>query len=273
MKGGGFPVFIDKGDGDAGIGIAADEAGDFVLVEPLLDGAGALIENPGVGIGIAKEAFEFPGGVLEVKEAGGDELEAEAALAEEVAEGVEFDEHPGWELCEAFWGEEGDAFGGGPPFSGGSEDASAFPVFVGGDDSACFESAEGGTKGITSDLELGGEGALTGEEPLQVTGEDHLLNHLGSLGGEGLAVGDPGHGESLTGLKMRPRDLEIESCEFEDTSERYICDEAFRNERIGGGGGDTDGCAGRTESGSRAAGSGSSREGWNHRDLYCGKHG
>ncbi len=131
MKGGGFPVFIDERNSDVGIGIAADEAGDFMLVEPLLDGAGALIENPSVGVDIAEEAFEFSGWVFEVEEAGVDELEAVAALGEEVAEGVEFDEHPGWELGEIFGGEEGDAFGGGPSFPSGGEDAAAFSVFVG----------------------------------------------------------------------------------------------------------------------------------------------
>ena len=52
MKSGSFPVFVDEGNGDARIWVATDEAGDFLLVEPLLNYAGALVENPGVGIGV-----------------------------------------------------------------------------------------------------------------------------------------------------------------------------------------------------------------------------
>ena len=96
MIGGGFPVFIDERDRDARGGIAADESGDFLLIEPLLDGAGTLIEDPCVGVGIAEEVLEFTSGILEVEETGGEKLEAVAPLVEEVAEGVEFDEHPGW---------------------------------------------------------------------------------------------------------------------------------------------------------------------------------
>lgn len=102
MIGGGFPVFIDERNGDAGVGVATDEGGDFLLIEPLLDDAGTLIEDPRVGIGVAEEGFEFTSRILEVEQAGGKELEAVAALVEEVAEGVEFDEHPGRKLGEVF---------------------------------------------------------------------------------------------------------------------------------------------------------------------------
>lgn len=215
--GGGFPVFINEGNGDIGGGVATDEAGDLLLVEPLLDGAGALVEDPGVGIGIAEEIGELAGGVFEVEESGSDELEAVAALAEEIAKGVELDEHPGWELGKAFGGKEGDVLGGGLCFSSGGEDASSFSVFFVGDDGLGFEEAEGGAQGITPDLELGGEGAFAGEEVVQIAVADHLLDDLGRLGGEGLSAGDPGHGTRLTGLEIIPSDLKIEACSCGDT--------------------------------------------------------
>ena len=193
MEGGGFPVFIDKGDLNVGLGVASDESRNGMLVEPLLHGAGALIENPGVRLGVFDESFEFSGGVFEMEKSGRDELEFVAALVEEFAEGVEFYEHPGRELGEVFWGKEGNAFGGGFLAGSDGENFSALSVFAGRDDFVGFEDFKGCTESVPSDLELGCQGSLSGKSVADVTLGDHFLNDLGSLNREGLAVRDSRH--------------------------------------------------------------------------------
>ena len=70
VEGGGFPVEIDTGEGDVFLGVSADEAGDLFFLEPLLDGGGALVENPGIGFDVFDELFEFAGGVFDMEKAG-----------------------------------------------------------------------------------------------------------------------------------------------------------------------------------------------------------
>lgn len=52
MKSGGFPVFIDEWNFDIGLGVAPDQGGDTLLVKPSLNGFGALVKDPRVGVGI-----------------------------------------------------------------------------------------------------------------------------------------------------------------------------------------------------------------------------
>ena len=137
--------------------------------------------------------FKLTGGIFEVEDTGIDEQEAVAALAEKFTEGVEFDEHPGWELGETFGRKKGNAFGCGPTFPSGAENTTAFAMFVWGKDAIGFQDFECGAKSISSDLELGGEAAFPGKEIMQIARRDHLLDDLGGLSRKGLSAGDPGH--------------------------------------------------------------------------------
>ena len=193
MEGGSLPVFINEGNLNVGLGIASDESGNGLLVEPLLHGAGTLVENPGVGFGVLDKCLEFAGRVFEVEESGRDELELVASLIEEFAEGIEFHEHPWWELGEVFWGEVGDAFGGGLLAGRDGENLSALAVFAGRDDLIGFEDFKRSAESVASDLKLGCEGSFAGKAIRDVSLGDHFLDNLGSLDWEGLAVWDSRH--------------------------------------------------------------------------------
>ena len=113
-----------------------------------------------------------------------------APLVEETAERVELDKHPGGELGEAFGGKEDDALGGGGALDGVGENTAALAMLVWRDDPICLEDGEGEAKGVAADLELGGEGALSGEFVVKVAGGNHVLNDLSGLVGEGLTIRD-----------------------------------------------------------------------------------
>ena len=70
MEGGGFPVFINKGDLYPGLGIASDQGGNGFLVKPSLNGSGALVENPCVGVDVLDQDLKFTLWVLKVEELG-----------------------------------------------------------------------------------------------------------------------------------------------------------------------------------------------------------
>lgn len=186
VEGGGPPVLVDAWEGDSGLRMAADQGGDLLLFEPGLDEGRTLVENPGVGALVAEELLELAGRVGEMKEAGGEQIEFVSLFVEEVAEGVELQEHFRGHLLEAFRGEEGDALGAGPVKwcgrAAGLEDLSALAVFAGGDPLAGFEDIEGGSQGVAADLKIGGESAFAGKEAAEFSVHDHFLQNISRLG-------------------------------------------------------------------------------------------
>ncbi len=193
MEGGSLPVFINEGNLNVGLGIASDESGNGLLVEPLLHGAGTLVENPGVGFGVLNECLEFAGRVFEVEESGRDELEFVASLIEEFAEGIEFHKHPWWELGEVFRGKVGDTFGSGLLAGRDGENLSAFTVLAGRDSLIGFEDFKRSAESVASDLKLGCEGSFAGKPITDVSLGDHFLDYRGSLDWESLPVRDSWH--------------------------------------------------------------------------------
>ena len=107
-------------------------------------------------------------------------------FVEEGAQGVELQEHVGGELLEAFRREEGDPLGAGFRtgfgIGAGLENAAAFPVFARGDPFLGLEDVEGGPERVAADLEIGGEGAFSGQQAAEFAIGDHFLQNISRLG-------------------------------------------------------------------------------------------
>ena len=138
-------------------------------MEPLLNIAGTLIQNPGIGIGVLDHGFEPVGGVFEMEKAGGVKSKAVAPLVEKLAEVVEFDKHPWREFRKAFGREKGNVLGCGGGFGRSGENAPSFSVFIWGDDPIGFQNDESGAEGVAPDLELGSEIAFAWQKGMKFT--------------------------------------------------------------------------------------------------------
>lgn len=101
------------------------------------------MEDPSISISVLDHGFEFASWIFDVKEAGGDELELIVVPAQQIPKGVKLEKHPRRKFGEFFWGEVGDAMGGGFGRGSSRKDLPSFSVFAQGNNAIGFKDFEG----------------------------------------------------------------------------------------------------------------------------------